>query len=1541
MIPILYEAGTTTFTTQGLGRLNDAISCRVTEERNGVYELELEYPVDGLHWDDVAISRIILAKPNETSDPQAFRIYKIEKPFNRRCMVYAEHISYQLSYIPVMPFTADSFSDALNKLRTNAAESCPFTVWTDKTATGDYTLKTPASFRALLGGAEHSLLDVYGKAEYEFDNYTIKAHLNRGSNNGVVLRYGKNITDLAQEESIENTITGICPYWQNPESGETVTLTASGYGSEVIYSENHTNFPYERTVPMDFSANFEEPPTEAQLAAAASSYITANGIGVPEVSLTVSFIPLWQSEEYADLAAVEHVSLCDTITVYFEALDVSASAKVVKTTYDVLRERYESIEIGDPHTTLAKQIASIGQAVETQADETTSILAAAITAATEKIVGGKGGYVKFNYNANGEPEEILIMSAPTEAASQKIIRMNMAGIGFSTDYGVTYRTAWTIDGHFVADFIDTGTLTANLLKAGVIQAVNGSDYWNLQTGEMVLDGGHIQTGTIDASQATITNINASNITSGYLSADRINAGTLAIGKLDTSTQGQIANGVTAYNRATSYRGTCATTAGDSAKVVACTNFVLEAGASITVYFTYSNTTAGALTLKVGTSDPQNVYVAGAVTSDTNRLLWTAGASITFIYDGTQWQVEDNPGVWYCSTCTTAEDTADKTAAASQIVLFKGTTVYVPMTNANTQSSPTLNVGGLGASSIYYASTTTGPTTANGHGWIAGRTVEFQYDGKFWRLAEYGTLIQGNHISTGIISDSTGQNYWNLETGEIHAESAIISTVTSLTDAGTRNLLADTNAPTLAAVAAGARRTFENYNTSWLNAAGTAWVPLTGDRVVRLARRNTSDGITRIGCDEAKFLAALDEVSSASYTLDKTEGYFQYASGDWYLWVKIASTSNYAQISSVDLDDFGIALLSSSLTDNTSSFGFFVEAGVGTPTPEILYGARFGCTDNNNDTLHHLSFYAGAYPYLKADTPYTFSFWAMTDTASTQVSVLTCEIEEDDWGEWDGESHIIYIEGDDTTLGTVTLPAANTWNRYSLTITPSEDLYYAFRVGPTHNVSGMTWLCGFKLEEGDIAQGDWTPAPEDAVSLGLVQSTIEQYADTIRLKANNIVWESDHSSMTADGTLTCEAGSVGGWDITSDRLNKYVVQTVNGVQYQYEIGMFSDAGSPTNAAFGVRRRTYDGTTYGTWGWLYYLRYDGKLYAQNAEIQGDLNAGSVGGWDITSDRINKYVVQTVGGVQYQYEIGMYSDSSSPTNIAFGVRRRTYDGTTYGTWEWLYYVRYDGRLYAKDADIQGNLNTGTIGTSLEVTTDSLRYYGGTNTAVLFFPTDWAAINSSDKDNYSHYAEMGFERPVTATLQRYDPSSGTNSSATIYGCCRLMRSFYKSSGSWIEATDFTIGFDFSGGFNCYALYSGAVYSSQVWTAAVITYSNTSDRRKKKDFADDAHTTYADVFWRLKPVSFRLKTGDTRRRIGLVAQDVIEALEEAGIDPEDSAIVEKVYPNKDSDEWFYTLDYHQIAAMAVAVVQDQKKTIESLEARLSAIEKRLGMGEN
>lgn len=474
MNPVLYESTQNTFETNGLGVLSDTISCQVVEERNGIFETTLEYPLTGIHYQEIKQRRIIFVKPNPYEDPQPFRIYRITKPLSGKITVYAQHISYDLSGVPVSPFSSGSVTGALSGLKTNAAVTNPFSFWTDKTSTGDFAVTAPTSTRTLLGGSDGSILDVFG-GEYKFDRWTVRLYNNRGKNSGVSIRYGKNLMDLQQDENISNVVTGIYPYWLSGE-GELTELP------EKIVNAPGT-YDFTRISAIDFSSDFEEAPTEKQLRDRAEDYISSNNVGVPTVSITVEFQPLEQTEEYKDIALLERVNLCDTVNVEYSELGVSATAKCVKTTYDALKDKYISIELGDAKTNIADTI--VQQQQEINEKPSVSFLEQAVINATNWITGNKGGYVIFQRNADGQPYEILIMDTPDINTATKVWRWNNGGLGYSSNgYEGPFATAITQDGAIVANFITTGTLQANLIKSGIIQSRDGRAYFNLDTGQI-------------------------------------------------------------------------------------------------------------------------------------------------------------------------------------------------------------------------------------------------------------------------------------------------------------------------------------------------------------------------------------------------------------------------------------------------------------------------------------------------------------------------------------------------------------------------------------------------------------------------------------------------------------------------------------------------------------------------------------------------------------------------------------------------------------------------------------------------------------------------------------------------------------------------------------------------------------------------------------------------------------------------------------------------------------------------------------------------
>lgn len=486
MVPILFAATETAFTSNGLGRLADATKCEVTEERNGVYELVMEYPVNGKMYDQIECGKYIYATHDEGKTPQAFQIYKMSTPLDGVVTINAWHISYALNTIIVAPFTAGSCTAAIAGVRTHSMNTNPFTFWTDKSVTADFETTLPMSARAILGGTQGSILDVYGKGEYEFDMYTVKLHLNRGANRGVSIRYGKNLTQLDQTLDASNVYNACVPYWTNGE--------VSVVSDVIITKAGQTTG---RTITMDLSSEFDEQPTLAELKAKAQTKIDASDSYTLKENLKIDFVALWQTEEYKNLASLQRIYLCDTVNIFYEKAGINVTAQCIKVVYDSLRERYVSMELGEPSTSLIQQIQQevVGDVMEQVPNKTQ--MQAAIDKATELIGGGFGGYIKFNYLSDGTPSEMLVMDSPSESTATNIIRLNQNGLGFSTDGGTTYANAWTIDGNLNASFITTGVLNANLLTAGMIQDTSGVNYWNLDTGQFVTKQGEIGSFTID------------------------------------------------------------------------------------------------------------------------------------------------------------------------------------------------------------------------------------------------------------------------------------------------------------------------------------------------------------------------------------------------------------------------------------------------------------------------------------------------------------------------------------------------------------------------------------------------------------------------------------------------------------------------------------------------------------------------------------------------------------------------------------------------------------------------------------------------------------------------------------------------------------------------------------------------------------------------------------------------------------------------------------------------------------------------------------
>lgn len=355
MTPILFESSATEFNTNGLCRLRDVLTCTVTEERNGVYECDFEYPIDGAHFEDIIPGRIIGVTHDESGDLQPFDIVSYSKPINGVASFHAVHISYRQSFLTVTGSGISSLADALDLL-TRATPTNPFTYETDITSSAYFAGAngTPKTVRELLGGSEGSILDSYG-GEYEFDKFSVKLKANRGQIRDFAIRYGVNMTEYTDDADYFGAFNSCVPYWNG--GGETPVIGSRVDSGLTSYAGR------DLCVPLDLSDKFENAPTTAQLEAEALSYMLRNQTHLPQQNIKVDFLRLQDYSGYEGFENLLQCNLCDTISVVFPKYGMTGAFKIVRTEFDVLESRYIEMELGALQTSLSEALGISGNDV--------------------------------------------------------------------------------------------------------------------------------------------------------------------------------------------------------------------------------------------------------------------------------------------------------------------------------------------------------------------------------------------------------------------------------------------------------------------------------------------------------------------------------------------------------------------------------------------------------------------------------------------------------------------------------------------------------------------------------------------------------------------------------------------------------------------------------------------------------------------------------------------------------------------------------------------------------------------------------------------------------------------------------------------------------------------------------------------------------------------------------------------------------------------------------------------------------------------------
>ncbi|WP_029509803.1 phage tail spike protein [Leuconostoc lactis] len=366
--PIIFEKGTRDFSTLGLGLLSDAIQATTTEELNGQFIFEMDYPVSGNNADLIKENRIIVVNSGHILKRQGFIIRQIVRKIDLTMTIYAEHVSYatlDVALAPVGTISGDA-KTALENWKRMLVPAVDFTVDSDILTTNSTSIGAPEfeTARQGLGGHVGSILDVWG-GEYQFDNWHIRLLKQRGKSANAIIAYGRNLISFEQDTNIADTYTSVYPYYQE-NSGDDGNKTHF-LPERTVDSEFVGKYPNPKVLMLDLSNKFKDVAdySENKLRNYALSYIQSNNIGVPKVNMKISTVDLSR----ATGGFSEDIDLGDTVNVYFEKLGITTSAKVIKAVWNVLSDDYDKFEIGARRASLTESISELATTADENANK--------------------------------------------------------------------------------------------------------------------------------------------------------------------------------------------------------------------------------------------------------------------------------------------------------------------------------------------------------------------------------------------------------------------------------------------------------------------------------------------------------------------------------------------------------------------------------------------------------------------------------------------------------------------------------------------------------------------------------------------------------------------------------------------------------------------------------------------------------------------------------------------------------------------------------------------------------------------------------------------------------------------------------------------------------------------------------------------------------------------------------------------------------------------------------------------------------------------
>ena len=1135
--------GITTFNEENqsglLTYLPDAISATVTEELNGQFDLEMSYPVTGDGYKDISVNRIIACKPNPYSSIQAFRIYKVTKPLDGIVQVFANHISYDLNSLVIDPFSVTNKTpDQVIKAIGNhcATDDCDFSFSSDINKTvSKFSISTPKTIREVLGGNlsnELSLVQTCS-GEFEFDNLKVSLKQARGTDNGVRISYGKNLTEFKFDEDSTEYYTRVMPYWSTTKKPDENSTSASSTSSvSVSGSQTYT---------------------------ATAQYGNMNlCMDVSKVSATSI---QWRVYFKIVIQGGYNFNYQNSLDVSINGAKVFSSGNVRSININGMSVDAEVVLVDWTTTTVPSTAKSVPVAA--------TFIQRQDTRGTWKI--------SANFGMTGEGTEVV-----TNVESDDIyycVTLNgddkIHEYSGTFNYEKTYALDLSKDIEIPKDPNDNNKyIYPDNTPAGQ-QSRNNIRNQLATAFQKYLAENEDPTVFSDSLEISFVDLTQSEEYKDYVGLETVNIGDIVTVEFPL------------YNVTRSKE--CVKTEYD----------VLSDS--------YVNLTLGEITDTLASTIQNGVSLASRNTV-TMKQLKEAG-------DGTFNHVQALTGEFHVLQADYAVFTSATIGSLSAIYgSFSSLSAeYAYINFANIESAAISNLTAHSAW-IDYLSTNSAfinNLTANS-AWIKYLSTNSAFINK---LTANSAFIDYLSASSAFISYLTANSAW---IKYLSANSAFINNLTA-NSAWIKYLSADS--------------AFINNLT-----ANSAWINYVSANSVFASYLVANSAV--IGSLSAYF-AKVDfaNITNAAIT---------------------TLTAKSAFISALDAKWANISFANISLTNVQSLFaktGMISDLTIqsGHLTGELQFVTLRG------DLIEVGTLVADRLVFVGDD-----GLYYQLNTNGVTVTAQQTEYNS--------------LNGSVITAQSVTADKIYVSDLYAFGATIANLVLESGSIHTVNKTSPDNTTTGIFISSNSFA-------------IGASRHYLRYWKDT----GDNNTWK-----LEVKGVITANEGSIAGWGIDTNVLYKETTTdpTIVTSQTQYRAGMGapSNPGS-SNRAFFLRSRTTEdgGLNYSAWDDLFAVFYNGKMIAKNADIEGKITAaeGKIGGWTIgatTLSGTNGSSGATEGYIQYT-AIQQVPASFDPTDYAYAVRQRTYTNGAWTSWNYQFIVRYNGKLIAKNAEIEGKVTATTL--------------------------------------------------------------------------------------------------------------------------------------------------------------------------------------------------------------------------------------------------------